>query len=97
MIKIRNIMQVEVKENIEIAQARQRISYSKRHNMNHSFKVKDKVLLRNLQRDDRKGGWSALPWKPCKGYYEIESLSSNNMCVLSYKGKTLKTKQHIKI
>lgn len=96
MLKMRNIMENEVYVNIENAQARQRTAYSKRHQTEHVFKVNDKVLLRNLRRDNRKGGWSSLPWKPKVGCYVIYTTIYYQTCVLKYKGKILKTRQHIK-
>lgn len=90
MLNMRSIMEDKVHTNIEKAQIRQRVSYNKRHKTDDLFNVNDKVLLRNLKRDDRKGGWSALPWKPKIGYYIIDSINSNKTCVLMYKGKVMK-------
>lgn len=96
MLNLRNVMENEVKMNIENAQERQRTSYAKRHKTDNVFNVNDKVLLRNLKRDDRKGGWSSIPWKPKVGCYIIDSISSNKTCVLKYNDRILKTKQHLK-
>ena len=96
MLNMRNIMEDKIDENIKIAQVRQRASYAKRHKADNIFNVNDKVLLKNLKRDDRKGGWSLLPWKPKVGYYIIDSISSNKTCVLKYKGNILKTRHHLK-
>lgn len=57
MINMRNVMENCAKQNINEAQKLQRLSYSKRHNTGYIFKENDKVLVRNLKRDDRKGGW----------------------------------------
>lgn len=56
MINLRNVMEDHAKKNIEEAQKRQRYSYGKRHKTGYIFKENDKVLVRNLKRDDRKGG-----------------------------------------
>jgi len=62
MIDIRVVMEDHAKINIEEAQKRQRNSYAKRHRTGVIYKVNDKVLVRNLKRDDRKGGWHNMPW-----------------------------------
>jgi hypothetical protein len=77
MIVMRNVMEDKAKKNIDEAQTRQRYSYSKRHNTGHIFQG-DKVFVRNLCRDDRKGGWRQIPWK---GPYKIVSIYSGNTCV----------------
>lgn len=80
--------------NIENSQIRQRASYAKRHiKADILFKAGDKVLLKNLKRDDKKGGWSLMPWI---GPFVIESLSDNHTCILKKGDRILKTKQHIK-
>lgn len=96
MLNLRNVMEIDVHNNIENAQVRQRASYAKRHKTDNVFNVNDKVLLRNLKRDDRKGGWSSIPWKPKIGCYIIDSINSNKTCVLKYNDRILKTRQHLK-
>lgn len=87
-------MECDAKNNINNAQLRQQESYAKRHQKADTlFNPGDKVLLKNLKRNDRKGGWSLMPWI---GPFIIESLSSNNTCVLKRGDKILKTKHHIK-
>jgi hypothetical protein len=55
--------------------------------------VGDEVLLKNLRRSDRKGGWSMSPWK---GPYLIKQIYPNNTCTLINSNKVqLKSKQHI--
>lgn len=49
------------------------------------------MLVRNLKRDDRKGGWQNMPWL---GPYIIESLIGNN-CVLKSGNTILKKKQNV--
>eukprot|EP00102_Acyrthosiphon_pisum_P021598 XP_016658808.1 PREDICTED: uncharacterized protein LOC107883393 isoform X2 [Acyrthosiphon pisum] len=92
MINMRNIMENHAKQNIGEAQKRQRLSYAKRHNTGYIFKENDKVLVRNLRRDDRKGGWKYVPWE---GPYTIVSINKGNTCTLKSKNKILAKKQHL--
>lgn len=81
-------------ENIQHAQNLQKVSYAKRHPLADSiFKVGDKVLLKNLRREDRKGGWALMPWI---GPYTIHTIVNNNLCVLKNGDKILKTKHLLK-
>jgi len=89
MINMRNVMENHAKQNIEEAQKRQRQSYTKRHNTGYIFKENDKVLVRNLRRDDRKGGWKYVPWE---GPYTIVSINKGNTCTLKSKHKILAKK-----
>lgn len=57
------------------------------------FKVGDKVLLKNLRREDRKGGWALMPWI---GPYIIHEIINNNLCFLKNGEKILKTKHLLK-
>uniref|UniRef100_A0A2S2NRW3 RNA-directed DNA polymerase n=1 Tax=Schizaphis graminum TaxID=13262 RepID=A0A2S2NRW3_SCHGA len=94
MISMRDLIQDNVSENIKNAQDLQKTSYAKRHPRADSiFKVGDKVLLKNLRRDDRKGGWALMPWI---GPYSIHKIINNNLCVLKNGDKILKTKHLIK-
>ena len=43
--------------NISKAQERQKRDYDRRHIFKTEYKPGDKVLCKNLRRDDRKGGW----------------------------------------
>jgi len=53
------VVEDKAKQNIDEAQLRQRESYAKRHIKSDThFNPGDKVLLKNLRRNDRKGGWS---------------------------------------
>lgn len=80
--------------NIEEAQLRQRESYAKRHSKSDTmFKPGDKGLLKNLRRNDRKGGWSLMPWI---GPFTIENINEKNTCVLKRGDRVLKQKQHLK-
>jgi len=83
-----------VSENIQLAQDQQKISYAKRHpRSDNLFNVGDKVLLKNLRREDRKGGWALMPWI---GPYIIHEIINNNLCILKNGEKILKTKQLLK-
>lgn len=56
-------LQEKIETNILDAQFSQRKSYAKRHPLSdNTFRVGDKVLVKNLRRDDRKGGWVSMPW-----------------------------------
>jgi len=73
------VVENKAKLNITEAQLRQRESYAKRHlKSNTNFKPGDKIILKNLRRNDRKGGWSLMPWI---GPFTIESISDKNTCV----------------
>lgn len=73
------VVENKAKLNITEAQLRQRESYAKRHlKSNTNFKPGDKIILKNLRRNDRKGGWSLMPWI---GHFTIESISDKNTCV----------------
>lgn len=91
MIDMRDVMEHSAKINIVELQKRQRNSYAKRHRTGFIFKKNDKVLVRNLKRDDRKGGWQNMPWL---GPYIIESVVGNN-CVLKSGNKILKKKRNL--
>jgi len=83
-----------VSENIKHAQDLQKASYAKRHpHADSVFKVGDKVLLKNLKRDDRKGGWALMPWI---GPYSIHDIINGNLCILKNGDKILKTKHLLK-
>lgn len=87
-------IQNTVANNIIIAQEAQQQSYAKRHPRSDTgFKIGDKVLLKNLKRDDRKGGWILKPWV---GPYIINNIINNKLCVLKNGNKVLKTKQLLK-
>ncbi|XP_022172073.1 uncharacterized protein LOC111034936 [Myzus persicae] len=92
MINMRNVMESHAKQNIGEAQKRQRLSYAKRNNTGYIFKENDKVLVKNLRRDDRKGGWKYVPWE---GPYTIVSINKGNTCTLKSKHKILAKKQHL--
>lgn len=48
--------------NVKKAQEKQKYYYDKRHSSGEVFRVGDKVLLKNLRRNDRKGDWKQLPF-----------------------------------
>lgn len=86
-------MEDNVHDNILDAQLRQKASYSKRHpQLQNIFEKGDEVLLKNLRREDRKGGWVFMPWI---GPFIIHDILDKKKCVLSRGGNVLKTKQLI--
>lgn len=90
MLSFLDTLQDKVKENILDAQLSQRQSYAKRHPLaDNTFNVGDKVLVKNLRRDDRKGGWISMPWL---GPFTIHDIIKNKICVLKTNQKILKTK-----
>src|SRR5207248_10103056 len=62
MISLQNKVHDTAHDTIQEAQKRQRRDYNKRHQPTHTLKPGDHVLLRNLKRDDRKGGKYSTPW-----------------------------------
>ena len=89
----RNTVYNTAAQNIELAQKKQCKDFNRRQTKTQKeFKVGMKVLLRNLRRDDRKGGKLAKPWK---GPFEISNLFSNNTCTLRRGKHELKSKQHL--
>lgn len=57
------------------------------------FNPGDKVLLKNLRKNDKKGGWSLMPWI---GPFVSESLSDKNTCGFREGNSILRIKQHLK-
>jgi CRISPR/Cas system-associated endoribonuclease Cas2 len=92
MSSIRRTVSCDAETNIKRAQERQRTSYNRRHSCKYKYQVGDKVLVRNLKRDDRKGGKSKNPWI---GPYVISDISNNNTCALTSEAGQLKSKQHL--
>lgn len=93
-IIILGVVENKAMKNIDEAQLRQRESFAKRHSKADTmFNPGDKVLLKNLRRNDRKGGWSVMPWI---GPFTIESISDKNTCTLKKGDRALKSKQHLK-
>lgn len=82
-------------ENIQHAQNQQKFLMPKGilAQIPNVFKVGDKVLLKNLRREDRKGGWALMPWI---GPYIIHEIINNNLCFLKNGEKILKTKHLLK-
>lgn len=78
--------------NITKAQKRQSKAYNKRHDLKHNFTIGTQVLLRNMRRDDRKGGKLTQPWL---GPFTIVKLFHNNTCYLRKGQIDLKCKQHL--
>lgn len=79
ILKIRELVHQRAIDNIHDSQDKQKADYDKRHSTyKNNFRCGDKVLLRNLRKADRKGGWAEANWK---GPYIIDSLNKNT-CVL---------------
>lgn len=77
-----------------MVQKRQHNSYRKRHRTDLILKKDDKVLLKNLKRSDRKGGWQNKPWI---GPYIVESTNfAGNTCTLKSGNKIFKKKTTFK-
>jgi len=86
-------MEDNAHDNILDPQLKQKESYSKRHpQLDNVFKKGDEVLLKNLRREDRKGGWVFMPWI---GPFIIHDILDKKKCVLSRGKNLLKTKQLI--
>ena len=78
--------------NIICSQNKQKKQYDRRHAMATEYSVGQKVLLRNLTRDDKKGAKMTFSWL---GPYEILALFPNNTCILKKSnGKTALKKQY---
>ena len=87
-------MEVAAKTNITKAQDRQKASYKARHTAKYTVKTGDKVLLRNMKRDDRKGGKVSKPWL---GPYKCLEIFENNTCrIEAGNGTELKKRYNIK-
>ncbi|KAK3910839.1 Retrovirus-related Pol polyprotein from transposon 412 [Frankliniella fusca] len=78
-ISMKTEVLTKARENIIQAQNEQKKEYDKRNNARPLFKIGQKVLLRNLRRDDRKGGWKSLPWT---GPYTLIKIQDNGNCIL---------------
>nr|XP_047130952.1 uncharacterized protein LOC124810314 [Hydra vulgaris] len=65
--------------NIVCAQKKQKIDYDRKHTTPSKFFVGQKVLLRNLKKENRKGGKMTFSWL---GPYEILDILSNSTCLL---------------
>lgn len=95
LLELRNVIHSDAKVNIDDAQSKQKHDYNRRHSASHVYKVGDKVLLKNLRRSDRKGGWHMMPWL---GPYSIAQVHLNKMVSLhSLRGNTiLQARQHLR-
>lgn len=71
-------MEDNVHDNILDAQLRQKASYSKRYlQLENIFEKGDEVLLKNLRRENRKGGRVFMPWI---GPFIIHDILDKKMC-----------------
>ncbi|KAK3917807.1 Gag-Pol polyprotein [Frankliniella fusca] len=90
-IQLKTDVLVKARENIREAQNEQRKEYDKRNNARRDiFKPGQRVLLKNLRRDDRKGKWKHQAYT---GPYTIVGITKKNKCILRniLTGNTLKT------
>lgn len=55
ILSVKKKVEIRAKANINESQEKQKKNYDKRHSSNEMFKCGDKVLVRNLRREDRKG------------------------------------------
>lgn len=86
---------LKARENIKGAQNQQRKEYDKRNNTGgYSFKLGQRVLRRNLRRDDRKGDWAQDPWLGPYTIVKFLKFKNKVKCVLRsvLTGKILKQK-----
>ena len=90
MEAIRNSVFETVSKNIKAAQEIQKSNYDKRYSPD-LFKVNDRVLLKNLVRDDRKGGKFVERWT---GPYQITKVCGKNTYILTGNQGDLKKKQN---
>lgn len=94
IIVVLGVVENNAKQNIDKARPRQWESYAKRHSKADSmFHPIDKVLLKNLRKNDRERDWSVMPWI---GLFIIERISEKNTGTLRRGDRILKNKQHLK-
>ena len=79
MLSVKEQVFTSAATNISKAQERQKLDYDRRHIFKTEYKPGDKVLCKNLRRDDRKGGWKEAAWK---GPYVIKEVHTNNSVTL---------------
>lgn len=91
---MRKRLQDNVEKNIITSQVYQKRQYNRRHEGNHKLQVGEKVLLINMRRNERKGGWMDLPKT---GPYTIEKVIDGKTVVLKNEaGQVLKKKYPLK-
>ena len=78
-LSLREEAHQEASKNIVKAQEKQQKDYNRRHTGPTSFKIKDKVWLKNQRRQDRKGGKFSYKWT---GPYTIEHITKTGLCTL---------------
>lgn len=94
MCAIKKEISERASNNIAQAQLKQKKDYSKRRGKCQTIKEGDKVLLRNLKRDDRKGGKCQKTWL---GPYVCSKIHDKNLCELKSEGNdTLKKRYNMK-
>ena len=79
MLSVKEQVFTSAATNISKAQERQKLDYDRRHIFKTEYKPGDKVLCKNLRRDDRTGSWKEAAWK---GPYVIKEVHTNNSVTL---------------
>ena len=79
MQKIQSEIWSKASMNINKAQMKQKKDYEQRQKKASAFKVGQEVLVRNLKRQDRKGGKQEYPWN---GPYTINSILDKGLCTI---------------
>lgn len=87
-LEMRKNVLAKARENIKVAQDIQKKEYDKRYTTDCQIKVGDKVLSRNLRRDDLKGDWRQQPYL---GPYIAHSFDNG-----AFKLQSIKTGQILK-
>jgi len=90
MLSVKEQVFTSAATNISKAQERQKLDYDRRHIFKTEYKPGDKVLCKNLRRDDRKGGWKEAAWK---GPYVIKEVHTNNSVTLLGKNQQVLRKK----
>ena len=83
-VDLRKKLDINIKQNVKAAQARQKKQYDARHQQG-SYKVGDIVLLKNMRKLSKKGDKVKPNWY---GPYEVaERIGSNNYRLKKREGK----------
>ncbi len=81
MMQLRNQLDVQVKSNVQAAQKKQKQHYDRRH-QGDSFKVGQKVLVKNMKKLSKKGDKMVSNWF---GPYEVAECIGTNTYFLKKK------------
>ena len=94
-ITIREGIHQTAGENIKAAQKKQKRDYDRRHQVPNVIRVGERVLLKNLKREDRKGGKFTHKWV---GPYIVNDVNDKNLCSLTNNaGKKLKMRYNVSL